>query len=74
MKNITKKSIERDLNIIQQMCSKYTEAIFEKQEHQPAHFDNQLKNVRLAMVNIHCGLLVARNALACLSNMEILED
>ena len=74
MKNITKKSIERDLNIIQQLCWKYKEAIFEKQEHQPAHFDNQLKNVRLTMVNIHCGLLVARDGLIRLSDMEILED
>lgn len=74
MKNITKKSIERDLNTIQQLCLKYQEAIFEKQEHQPAHFDNQFKCVRLTMVNIHCGLLVARNALNYLSDMEIFED
>lgn len=74
MKNITKKSIERDLNIIQQMCSKYTEAIFEKQEHQPAHFDNQFKIVRLTMVNIHCGLLVAKNGLNYLSGIQVIED
>lgn len=74
MKNITKKSIERDLNIIQQMCSKYTEAIFEKQEHQPAHFDNQFKCVRFAMVNIHCGLLVVKNALTYLLGTQLLED
>lgn len=74
MKNITKKSIEKDLNIINQLCWKYKEAIFEKQEHQPAHFDNQFKCVRLTMVNIHCGLLVARNGLNYLSGMQVIED
>lgn len=74
MKNITKKSIERDLNTIQQLCWKYTEAIFEKQEQQPAHFDNQFKCVRLTMGNVYCGLLVARDALTYLSGMNILED
>ena len=41
MKNITKKSIEQDLSIILDMFYKYNEAIYESQEGQPAHFDNQ---------------------------------
>ena len=47
MKNITKKSIEQDLSIILDMFYKYNEAIYESQEGQPAHFDNQSKLCKL---------------------------
>ena len=74
MKNITKESIERDFEIIQKMVFKYKEAIYESQEGQPAHFDNQSKLCRLCMCDIRCGLIVARDALNYLSGIEIIED
>ena len=74
MKNITKESIELDLKIIQDMVYKYKEAIYESQEGQPAHFDNQSKLCRLCMGDIRCGLIIARDALNYLSGIEIIED
>ncbi len=74
MKNITKESIEQDLKIIQDMVFKYKEAIYESQEGQPAHFDNQSKLCRLCMGDIRCGLIIARDALNYLSGIEIIED
>lgn len=74
MKNITKESIEQDLKIIQNMVYKYKEAIYENQEGQPAHFDNQSKLCRLLISDIRCGLIVARDALNYLSGIEIIED
>jgi hypothetical protein len=74
MKNITKESIEQDLKIIQDMVFKYKEAIYESQEGQPAHFDNQSKLCRLCIGDIRCGLIIARDALNYLSGIEIIED
>lgn len=74
MKNITKESIEEDLKIIQNMVFKYKEAIYESQEGQPAHFDNQSKLCKLCMGDIRCGLIIARDALNYLSGIEIIED
>ena len=74
MKNITKESIEQGLKIIQNMVFKYKETIYESQEGQPAHFDNQSKLCRLCMGDIRCGLIIARDALNCLSGIEIIED
>lgn len=39
MKNITKKSIEEDYEVIRTMCHKYMDAIYESQEAQKAHYD-----------------------------------
>jgi hypothetical protein len=74
MKNITKETIEQDFKIIQDMVFKYKEAIYENQEGQPAHFDNQSKLCRLCMGDIRCGLCIARDALNYLSGIEIIED
>lgn len=74
MKNITKESIEQDLKIIRDMVFKYKEAIYENQEGQPAHFDNQSKLCRLLIGDIRCGLTIARDALNYLSGIEIIED
>ena len=74
MKNITKESIEQDLKIIQDMVFKYKKAIYENQEGQPAHFDNQSKLCRICMGDIRCGLVIARDALNFLSGIEIIED
>lgn len=74
MKNITKESIEQDLKIIQDMAYKYREAIYENQEGQPAHFDNQSKLCRILIGDIRCGLIIARDALNYLSEIEIIED
>ena len=74
MKNITKKSIEQDLSIILDMFHKYNEAIYESQEGQPAHFDNQSKLCKLCVGDISCGLHIAKEALTLLSQIEIKED
>ena len=47
MKGITKEVIEQDFKVIQNMFYRYKEAIYENQEGQPAHFDNQSKLCRL---------------------------
>lgn len=74
MKNITKKSIEQDLIIILDMFYKYSEAIYESQEGQPAHFDNQSKLCKLCIGDIRCGLNIAKEALTLLSRIEVEED
>ena len=74
MKGITKESIEKDFKVIQDMAYKYKEAIYENQEGQPAHFDNQSKLCRLLIGDIRCGLIIARDALNYLSGIEIIED
>ena len=56
------------------MVFKYKEAIYENQDGQPAHFDNQSKLCRLCICDIRCGLIIARDALNCLSVIEIIED
>lgn len=74
MKNITKESIERDAKIIRGMAFKYKGAIYENQEGQPAHFDNQSKSCRILIGDIRCGLFIAMNALNILSEIDIIED
>lgn len=74
MKNITKESIGQDLYTIQKMVSKYKEAIYENQEGQPAHFDNQSKLCRLCIGDIRCGLMIAKDALQLLTEIELIED
>lgn len=74
MKNITKKSIKQDLETIQELFLKYKEAIYEKQEGQPAHFDNQSKLCKLCIGDIRCGLNIAKDALTLLSKIEVEED
>ena len=74
MKNITKKSIEEDYEIISDMFDKYNAAIWENQEAQKAHYDNQSKLVRLAMGDIRAGLSLVSSALTMLRHNEIIED
>lgn len=74
MKGITKETINRDLKTIQDMFYRYKEAIYESQEGQKAHFDNQSKLVRLLVGDIRCGLNVTENALKILKDIEIIED
>jgi len=40
MKGITKEVIEQDYKTIKEMLAKYSNAVYENQEGQPAHFDN----------------------------------
>ena len=74
MKGITKESIEQDFKVIQDMVNRYKEAIYENQEGQHAHFDNQSKLCRLLIGDIRCGLSITRDALNYLSGIEIIED
>lgn len=74
MKGITKEAIEQDFKVIQDMVNRYKEAIYENQEGQPAHFDNQSKLCRLLICDIRCGLSITRDALNYLSGIEIIED
>lgn len=70
MKNINKTTFENDLNIITDMFKKYSEAIYEKQEGQIDHYDNQPKLIKLTIEDIRCGLNVAISALTMLNNVK----
>ena len=74
MKNITNKSIEEDYNLVKDMFHKYSEAIYENQEAQKAHYDNQSKLVRLAMADVRTGVSVALTALKMLNSLGVIED
>lgn len=74
MKNITNKSIEEDLSIINNLFQKYNSAIWEGQEGQSAHYDNQTKLVRLGIRDVNIGLNLVKQALAMLNNIGIKED
>ena len=74
MKNITKKDIDKDLIKLSELLNKYSNAIYEPQEGQKAHYDNQTKLVRIAMINLRTGLYLAKEALKILSENNILED
>lgn len=74
MKNITKETIKEDYALINELFEKYCNAIYESQEGQPAHYDNQSKLVKLTIGDIRTGLYIASNALVKLCNIEIIED
>lgn len=74
MKNITKKSVIDDFATLGELSHRYQEAIWENQEAQPAHFDNQSKDVRLIMSQIKVGLSIALTGLEWLTQMDIIED
>lgn len=74
MKNITNKSIEKDLNLLKELDRKYREAIWEGKEGQRAHFDNQQKMVKIAMSDVRVGLGVAFKALLILNDIGVEED
>lgn len=74
MKNITNQSVKEDINVIIELLCKYRDAIWENQEGQPAHFDNQPKIVKLAMVDVRTGLCIALEAMKKLRDVEVLED
>lgn len=69
MKNITNQSVKEDINVIIELLCRYRDAIWENQEGQPAHFDNQPEIVRLAMVDVRTGLCIALEAM---KNLEML--
>ena len=76
MKNITKESLKDDLMIISEMFNKYSEAVYEGQCNQKAHYDNQPKLIKLAMEDVRCGLSIVKNALKMLNevNDNLIED
>lgn len=74
MKNITNKSVKEDINVICELLYRYKGAIWENQEGQPAHFDNQPKIVKLAMVDVRTGLCIALEAMKKLRDIEVFED
>lgn len=74
MKNITNKSIKEDINVICELLCRYRDAIWENQEGQPAHFDNQPKIVKLAMTDVRTGLCIALEAMKKLREVEVFED
>lgn len=74
MKNITNKSIEKDLKTVENLLKKYSDAVWEGQEGQAAHYDNQDKLVRIGITNVRTGLHVAMQSLIMLNDIEIKED
>ena len=76
MKNITIETLQQDLATIANMFKKYTEVVYELQEGQPAHYDNQPKLIRLAIEDVRCGLSITKNALEMLNEVSdnLIED
>ena len=74
MKNITNEFIEKDISTVAELLDRYNGAIWENQEGQKAHFDNQPKIVRLAMTDVRTGLCVAIEAMKKLREMRVIED
>lgn len=74
MKGITNKSLAEDKEIIGNLLNKYHAAIWESQEGQVAHFDNQNKLVKLAITDVRAGLNVAYEALRILNDLGVEED
>ena len=74
MKGITNQSLAEDKKIIANLLQKYHAAIWESQEGQIAHFDNQHKLVKLAMGDVRAGLNVVYDALQMLNELGVKED
>lgn len=74
MKGITNKSLAEDKKIIANLLEKYNAAIWESQEGQVSHFDNQPKLVKLAVGDVRAGLNVAYEALRMLNELEVIEE
>ena len=74
MKGITNKSLAEDKEIIGNLLDKYHAAIWERQEGQGAHFDNQHKLVKLVIGDVRAGLNVAYEALRILIDFGVEED
>lgn len=74
MKDITNKSIEKDLKLVEKLLKKYSDAVWEGQEGQPAHYDNQDKLVRIGISNVRTGLHVAIQSLIMLNDVGVKED
>lgn len=76
MKNINIETLQQDLATIANMFEKYTEAVYELQEGQPGHYDNQPKLIKLAIEDVRCGLSITKNALEMLNEVSdnLIED
>lgn len=76
MKNITKETLKKDYEILKEMFHKYSNAIWEEQCGQKAHFDKQLKLIRIAMGDARLGIKMASDALSLLCEQSecIIED
>ena len=74
MKNITNQSVKEDINVIIELLCRYQDAIWENQEGQQAHFDNQSKIVKLAMTGVRTGLCIALEAMKKLKQVKVIED
>lgn len=76
MKNITKETFGSDWKVLKDMLDKYSKALYENQEAQPAHYDNQPKLIRICIEDVRCGLMLATYAMNMLDeNKEyLIED
>ena len=74
MKNINLETLEQDEGIITELLRKYNNAVWENQEGQRAHFDNQPKIVQMCMRDVTVGLTVAMEAVKKLIEMGVIED
>lgn len=74
MVGITRRTLKEDYELLNELYRKYHGAIWEGQEGQPAHFDNQHKMVKIAMSDVRVGLGVAITALNMLNDMGVIED
>lgn len=74
MVGITRRTLKEDYELLSELRDRYQNAIWEGQEGQPAHFDNQHKIVKMAMCDVRTGLNLAVMALHMLNDMGVIED
>ncbi len=70
MKNINKVTFENDLKIIDDILHKYNDAIYEEQDGQVDHYDNQPKLIKLALEDVRCGLNIVKYTLTMLNDVK----
>ena len=74
MKHINLKTLVQDGNTITELLRKYNNAVWEPQEGQKAHFDNQPKIVQMCVRDVTVGLTVAIAAVKKLIEMGVIEE
>lgn len=74
MKNINNETLEQDEQTLVDLVCKYNDAIWENQEGQKGHFDNQPKIVQMLMRDVNVGLVIALEAIKKLGDVGVIEE
>lgn len=74
MKGITKEGVKKDMALVRALFQKYSDAIWEEQTPNSAHFDQQQKLVKICMCDIRQGLFNASESLRKLDEIGFVEE